>query len=73
MDNMQLLGETRSYYDHLSRAQIIRPWDETQIYAIPSNFAVLSVGFLLIEYNKDLVFNVYYLQNKMSLQKYKRY
>ena len=29
--------------------------------AVPSIFAILSVGFLLIEYNKGLVFNVYYL------------
>ena len=41
--------------------------------AIPSNFVILSVGFLLIEQNKDVMFNVYYyLQNKvLSLQKYK--
>ena len=28
------------------------------IYAIPSNFAILSVGFILIEQNKGLMFNV---------------
>ena len=32
----------------------------SQINAIPSIFAILSVGFLLIESNKGLVFNVYY-------------
>ena len=34
---------------------------DRHIHAIPSIFIILSVGFLLIEENKGLVFNVYYL------------
>ena len=36
--------------------------DTGLVYAIPSIFVILSVGFLLIEQNKGLVFNVYYDQ-----------
>ena len=39
----------------------LNPGEGRIIYAIPSNFAILSVDFLLIESNKGLVFNVYYL------------
>ena len=36
--------------------QLLKTWC---INAIPSNFAILSVCFLLIEKNKGLMFNVY--------------
>ena len=48
-------------YISSSGIDIFRPVESMGIHAIPSIFAILSVGFLLIEYNKGLVFNVYYL------------
>ena len=39
------------------------------MYAIPSNFAILSVGFLLIELNKGVMYNVYYLRKIIDFRR----